>query len=114
MGWVERRWKQVVFIAALSATVVWTTAVAAPAVARVPGMDVSKYQGRIDWRAVATTPVRFAVLRATLGNDYRDGRFTRNVAGARRNGLDGGRLPLREAEPGPLGSHGSRPTISST
>jgi GH25 family lysozyme M1 (1,4-beta-N-acetylmuramidase) len=89
VGWVERRWKQVVFIAALSTTVVSMTAVAAPAVAgpKVPGIDVSKYQGRIDWRAVATTPVRFAVLRATLGNQYRDGRYARNVAGARRIGL---------------------------
>ncbi len=89
MGWVERRWKQLVFIAALSTTVVSTTAVAAPAVAGpdVPGIDVSTYQGRIDWRAVATTPVRFAILRATLGNRYRDGRYARNVAGARRNGL---------------------------
>jgi GH25 family lysozyme M1 (1,4-beta-N-acetylmuramidase) len=87
VGWVERRWKQGVFIAVLSATVVSTAALAAPALARVPGVDVSKYQGRIDWRAVATTPVRFAVLRATLGNDYRDGRYVHNVAGARRNGL---------------------------
>ena len=70
MGWVERRWKHVVFIAALSTTVVSTTAVAAPAVAgpKVPGIDVSKYQGRIDWDAVATTPVRFVIMRATLGN----------------------------------------------
>ena len=89
MGWVQRRWKQVVFIAALSTTVVSTSTVASPAVAgpKVPGIDVSTYQGRIDWRAVATTPVRFAVLRATLGNHYRDGRYARNVAGARRNGL---------------------------
>ena len=89
MGWVDRRWKQVVFVAALSTTVVSTTVGAAPAVAgpKVPGIDVSKYQGRIDWRAVATTPVRFAVLRATLGNRYRDGRYARNVAAARRNGL---------------------------
>ena len=72
---------------ALSTTVVSTTVGAAPAVAgpKVPGIDVSKYQGRIDWRAVATTPVRFAVLRATLGNRYRDGRYARNVAAARRN-----------------------------
>ncbi|MGH2641950.1 MAG: GH25 family lysozyme [Actinomycetota bacterium] len=87
MGWVERRWKQLLFAAALTATVVSTTVLAAPAVAGVPGIDVSMYQGRIDWRAVATTPVRFAVLRATLGNEYRDGRYARNVAGARRNGL---------------------------
>jgi GH25 family lysozyme M1 (1,4-beta-N-acetylmuramidase) len=101
VGWVERRWKQVVFVGALSTIVVSTIAVAAPAVAgpKVPGIDVSTYQGRIDWRAVATTPVRFAVLRATLGNHYRDGRYARNVAGARRNGLTVG--AYHYAKPGP-------------
>ena len=54
---------------------------------KVPGIDVSKYQGRIDWDAVATTPVRFVIMRATLGNVYRDGRFARNAAEARRVGL---------------------------
>ena len=53
----------------------------------MPGIDVSKYQGRIDWTAVATTPVRFVILRATLGNDYRDGQYGRNAAGAREQGL---------------------------
>ena len=88
MAWVERRWKHVVFTAALSATVIATTFVG-PAVAgpKVPGIDVSKYQGRIDWDAVATTPVRFVIMRATLGNVYRDGRFARNAAEARRVGL---------------------------
>jgi lysozyme len=88
VAWVERRWKHVVFAAALSATVVATTLVG-PAVAgpKVPGIDVSKYQGRIDWDAVATTPVRFVIMRATLGNAYRDGRFARNAAEARRVGL---------------------------
>ncbi len=101
MGWVERCWKPVVFVAALSTTVVSTIAVAAPAVAgpTVPGIDVSTYQGRIDWAAVATTPVRFAIVRATLGNGYRDGRFARNVAGARRNGLTVGAYHF--AKPGP-------------
>ena len=88
MARVERRWKHVVFAAALSATVIATT-LAGPAVAgpKVPGIDVSKYQGRIDWDAVATTPVRFVIMRATLGNVYRDGRFARNAAEARRVGL---------------------------
>ncbi len=89
MRWVERRWKHVVFWAVLSSTVVSTAVAASPAVAgpRVPGIDVSKYQGRIDWTAVATTPVRFVILRATLGNDYRDGQYGRNAAGAREQGL---------------------------
>ena len=89
MGWVERRWKHVVFLAVVSSTVVSTTVAASPAVAgpKVPGIDVSKYQGRIDWSAVATTPVRFVIMRATLGNDYRDGQYGRNAAGARQHGL---------------------------
>jgi len=89
MGCVERRWNHVVFLAVLSCIVVSTTVAAPPAVAgpKVPGIDVSKYQGRIDWSAVATTPVRFVILRATLGNDYRDGRYGRNAAGARQQGL---------------------------
>jgi GH25 family lysozyme M1 (1,4-beta-N-acetylmuramidase) len=54
---------------------------------RVPGIDVSKYQGRIDWPAVASSPVRFVIMRATLGNRYRDERYARNLAGASENGL---------------------------
>jgi len=86
---VARRWKHVLFMAVLSITVAATMVTATPAVAgaSVPGIDVSKYQGRIDWRAVASTHVRFVIVRATLGNRYRDGRFAMNVAGARRNGL---------------------------
>jgi GH25 family lysozyme M1 (1,4-beta-N-acetylmuramidase) len=89
MRWVERRWKHAFVAAALSATVLSTTVVATPAVAapKVPGIDVSKYQGRIDWEMVSLTPIRFAIMRATLGNRYRDGRFARNAASARRNGL---------------------------
>lgn len=89
MGWVERRWRHVVLLTVLSSTVVSTVVAAAPAVAgpKVPGMDVSKYQGRIRWSAVATTPVRFVIIRATMGNDYRDRRYRRNVEGARQHGL---------------------------
>ncbi|MGI8616010.1 MAG: GH25 family lysozyme [Actinomycetota bacterium] len=70
-------------------TAVVIAAAAVPAVAgpRVPGIDVSKYQGRIEWPAVASSPVRFAILRATLGNRYRDERYAQNLAGATANGL---------------------------
>ena len=54
---------------------------------RVPGIDVSKYQGQIRWQAVATTGVRFAILRATLGNHYRDEKYARNLAQATANGI---------------------------
>jgi lysozyme len=65
-----------------------TAAVPAPlAGAKVPGIDISKYQGRIHWPAVASTPVRFVIMRATKGNRYRDGKYARNLAGATQNGL---------------------------
>ena len=32
------------------------------------GIDVSKHQGKIDWSKVATSGVRFAILRAGYGN----------------------------------------------
>jgi GH25 family lysozyme M1 (1,4-beta-N-acetylmuramidase) len=54
---------------------------------RVPGIDVSTYQRRIDWRAVARSPVRFAIVRASLGNSYVDDHYRRNVAGASAHGL---------------------------
>jgi lysozyme len=77
-----------VSVVALSTTVIVTTAVLpALAGAKVPGIDVSEYQGRIDWPTIASTRVRFVIIRATMGNRYRDGRYARNVAGATRNGL---------------------------
>ena len=89
MGWVRRRWTHVVFTTAVSTTAVLTMPAAAPASAgpRVPGIDVSRYQGHIHWPAVASTPVRFVILRATKGNRYRDGKYARNLAGATQNGL---------------------------
>jgi GH25 family lysozyme M1 (1,4-beta-N-acetylmuramidase) len=86
---VVRGWRHAFSWAALSTTIVLAVTATAPAVAatRVPGIDVSKYQGRIDWRAVASTPVRFAIIRATMGNRYRDQRYARNLSGATRNGL---------------------------
>lgn len=88
MGWGVRGWMHAVSVVALSTTVIVTTAVLpALAGAKVPGIDVSKYQGRIDWPTVASTRVRFVIIRATMGNRYRDGRYARNLAGTTRNGL---------------------------
>src|SRR4026209_3024066 len=65
-------------------------AVPASADPRVPGIDVSKYQGRIHWPAVASTRIRFVIMRATKGNRYRDGRYSRNLAGATQHQLVAG------------------------
>jgi lysozyme len=51
------------------------------------GIDVSHYQGSIDWRSVAGDGVSFAYIKATEGVYLRDARFARNWRRARRAGL---------------------------
>ncbi|MGC9469702.1 MAG: GH25 family lysozyme [Anaerolineae bacterium] len=53
----------------------------------VPGVDVSRWQGEIDWEKVAAADYRFAVIRATIGDQYTDPRFYHNWHGARDAGL---------------------------
>jgi GH25 family lysozyme M1 (1,4-beta-N-acetylmuramidase) len=68
---------------------------------KVPGIDVSTYQGRIDWRAVASTRVRFAMMRSSLGNQYVDERYRQNLTGAHRNGIVVGAYHFAKPGPGP-------------
>lgn len=51
------------------------------------GIDVSHYQGAIDWPAVARDHVAFAYVKATEGVSGRDERFLRNWRGAGRAGI---------------------------
>ncbi len=53
----------------------------------VLGIDVSHYQGSIDWPAVASHGVSFAYIKATEGVQGRDARFARNWQDARRTGI---------------------------
>lgn len=53
----------------------------------VHGIDVSSYQGSIDWPEVARNRVRFAFIKATEGVSLRDRRFARNWRGARKAGI---------------------------
>jgi lysozyme len=50
---------------------------------RAPGIDVSRWQGAVNWGKVAVAGYRFAVIRATVGNYYTDPRFYLNWEGAR-------------------------------
>ncbi len=52
----------------------------------VEGIDVSVFQGRVDWAKVAGDGKRFAIIRATIGLGT-DANFAGNVEGARRAGL---------------------------
>ncbi len=53
----------------------------------VPGIDVSRYQGTVDWKAVANAGNRFAVVRASIWNVKVDETFETNWTGARNAGL---------------------------
>ncbi|MBJ6107873.1 glycoside hydrolase family 25 protein [Hymenobacter sp. BT523] len=53
----------------------------------VHGIDVSAYQGRIDWPEVARNKVRFAFIKASEGATMRDQRFARNWKEARKAGV---------------------------
>ncbi|MBN2005792.1 MAG: glycoside hydrolase family 25 protein [Anaerolineae bacterium] len=54
---------------------------------RAKGIDVSRYQGAIDWTQVAQAGYSFAALRATIGDYYTDPRFVENWAGAQSNAI---------------------------
>lgn len=54
---------------------------------RTPGIDVSRWQGEIDWALVAAQGYRFAVIRATVGDYYTDPRFYENWRGAQAAGF---------------------------
>ena len=56
----------------------------------VRGVDVSRYQGTVDWSSVAAGGVRFVYLKATEGANFRDADFAENLVSARKAGLDCG------------------------
>ena len=60
-----------------------------PRAAAINGIDVSKYQGRINWQKVASAGQRFAIVRTGWGGyaggieEGYDPRFVENITGAR-------------------------------
>lgn len=53
----------------------------------VRGVDVSVYQGQIDWQTLAAQNISFAFIKATEGSASEDPNFQYNYEQARRNGL---------------------------
>jgi lysozyme len=53
----------------------------------VPGIDVSHYNGVIDWHKVAQSGVKFAYIKCTDGATFHDPMFVKNREGARWAGL---------------------------
>ena len=61
-----------------------------PQVHPVHGIDVSKYQGAIDWPTARANGVSFAFIKATEGGDHRDPSFPRYWAEAAAAGIPRG------------------------
>lgn len=59
--------------------------------ALLSGIDVSEYQGNIEWDSVrnleGSYPVRFVFIRATAGNDRPDSKFVQNWAAAKKHNI---------------------------
>ncbi|WP_433581238.1 GH25 family lysozyme [Paenibacillus amylolyticus] len=53
----------------------------------VQGIDVSRYQGKINWLQVKADKCEFVFIKATEGQTYTDPNFTANVKGALSAGL---------------------------
>ena len=53
----------------------------------IKGVDISSFQGNINWEKVAKTDVKFAILRGTTKNGELDTKFEQNYRGAKAYGL---------------------------
>ncbi|MBE0335132.1 GH25 family lysozyme [Paenibacillus sp. 23TSA30-6] len=51
------------------------------------GIDVSRYQGEIDWKAVKADGISFAFIKASQGQRYVDPTFITNAKGAKAAGV---------------------------
>jgi lysozyme len=85
---------RLVLVAVLAAPLALADAAGAE---RISGIDVSRFQGRIDWERVAETDIEFAFVQASRGSGLDcavrptrcgpDEFYDRNYAGARENGI---------------------------
>ena len=58
----------------------------------IHGIDISHYQGKIDWKRLlqnkeTATPLHFVFMKATEGGDHNDTTFEANFANARNHGF---------------------------
>lgn len=56
----------------------------------IRGLDVSKFQGTIDWEKVKSAGYQFAMIRAGYGSGTEDEQFRRNISECNRVGLPAG------------------------
>jgi len=68
---------------------------------RLPGIDVSSYQGTVDWRRVKAAGVVFAFARVSDGLEVLDQRFAENFAAMKRAGVRRGAYQFFRASADP-------------
>lgn len=56
----------------------------------IKGIDVSHWQGNINWKKVAGDGIKFAFIKATEGTTLQDNKFETNVSGANAAGIKTG------------------------
>src|SRR3990170_4538164 len=56
----------------------------------IHGVDISKWQGKVDWAALRQAGTKFAFIKATEGGDHIDSKFHENWAAAKRAGVPRG------------------------
>lgn len=66
------------------------------------GIDVSHYQGTVDWAAVKAAGIAFAFAKASDGNTYRDTQFLANWQGMKAAGLPRGAYHFYESNDDPV------------
>ncbi|MBO0839666.1 MAG: lysozyme, partial [Sciscionella sp.] len=54
---------------------------------QTPGLDVSHYQGTINWASVKSKGAKFAYMKATEGTSFRDSQFNNNYTGSYNQGI---------------------------
>jgi GH25 family lysozyme M1 (1,4-beta-N-acetylmuramidase) len=78
----------VAVLLAAAGTLTAVTVSATPALAATtPGIDVSHYQGSINWTSVRNAGIRFAFIKATEGVTILDSAFAANYVGAYNAGV---------------------------
>lgn len=68
----------------------------------IKGVDISKYQGRVDFKKMKASGIRYVFIRATEGNTYQDVNYKFNIASARAAGLVIGVYHFYETNDAPL------------
>lgn len=66
------------------------------------GVDISKYQGTVDFQKAKASGIKYVFIRATEGNTYQDANFESNYASARAVGLAIGVYHFYETNDEPL------------